>query len=353
MHTTHGTKRHRLPLLFKKTVFRRLIAPALFGLATLLPAQTAWANCTATMGNINFGNVDLLNPGSITAQTQLSVTCTDSSIWNSTNFFVCFAADGGRLSTRQLSPRYLYASTTSSQTLAYNLYIDANYSTILGSPRYAAARTMLTTTVNVPRWSTSTTVNIPVYAKLTEPLSNVAPGQYANNFNLGSTALAFDTYTTTQPSTCSGISTSTLRAPFEVSATVVKNCTVGTPNDMAFGSVSPTATNLQGQTAFNVACTRDTPYNIGLKPSNNSTNGAGEMTPLLSGNAHKVPYQLRAESGINGRIWGNTATASATGNGVGGSGTGMAQPYTIYATVPSADYHYGDYRDKVTIQVNY
>ncbi|WP_373761663.1 spore coat protein U domain-containing protein [Neisseria dentiae] len=76
------------------------------------------------------------------------------------------------------------------------------------------------------------------------------------------------------------------------------------------------------------------------------------VTPA-GGNTDRIPYQLRSGSGANGAVWGNTATATQTGNGVGGTGSGLQQNYNIYATVPSADYHYGDYQDTVTVQVNY
>lgn len=122
-----------------------------------------------------------------------------------------------------------------------------------------------------------------------------------------------------------------------------------------FGEVTATDINLQGQTQFSVACTKTTPYYIGLRPSNGDLNGAGNMKSKdnVATNTDLVPYQLRSTAGINGKIWGNTATSTSVGNGVDGTGTGSAQPYTIYATVPSANYTPDTYWDKVRVFVRY
>lgn len=330
--------------------------------AALCAFQTACAACTATMGNINFGNIDPLNPGNLTAQAQLTVTCSrDSTGWTAFRYSeymnVCLAVDGGRASgwnNRTTNPRglCLNGSCAGSTPLYYNLYTDSNYSTIWGTPNLSATPNVFQTTFTFPARNTASQSNtFTVYAKLNEPFTGLVPGAYSIAYTEGATALASASSTGSMPASCGSMKT--IRFPFTVSANIIKNCIVGTPDDIDFGTAAPTDTNLQGQASFNVTCTNSTPYNIGLKPSNNSTTGAGVMSPTSSGNADRVPYQLRSASGANGKIWGNTATASANGNGVGGMGTGSAQSYTVYATVPSADYHYGEYRDTVTVMVNY
>lgn len=69
-------------------------------------------------------------------------------------------------------------------------------------------------------------------------------------------------------------------------------------------------------------------------------------------NTDKVPYQLRAVS-VSGNAWGNTATASAVGNGVAGNGTGTTQSIPVFAVAPSANFIPDNYSDMVTVHVNY
>ncbi|MBS0318409.1 MAG: spore coat protein U domain-containing protein, partial [Proteobacteria bacterium] len=52
-------------------------------------------------------------------------------------------------------------------------------------------------------------------------------------------------------------------------------------------------------------------------------------------------------------IWGNTATATTVGNGVTGTGTGIAQSIPVYAKAPTADFQPDIYTDTVVVTVNY
>ncbi|MBT2334950.1 spore coat protein U domain-containing protein [Variovorax paradoxus] len=146
--------------------------------------------------------------------------------------------------------------------------------------------------------------------------------------------------------------TSPATATFQVLINVNKACSVvaGAASKIDFGSVDSSATNLSNSSNISVTCSKTTPYNIGLLPSNNDTTGAGAMTPATG--TDKVFYQLRSVS-ATGAIWGSTATATAVGNGVAGTGTGVAQSIPVWATVASANVTPGAYSDVVTVQVNY
>jgi len=146
--------------------------------------------------------------------------------------------------------------------------------------------------------------------------------------------------------------TSPATATFQVLITVAKACSVvaGAGSKIDFGTVDSSATNLSGNSNISVTCSKTTPYNIGLLPSNNSTTGAGVMSPASGSDT--VAYQLRSVS-ATGAVWGSTATSTAVGNGVAGTGTGAAQTIPVYATVASANVTPGAYSDTVTVQVNY
>lgn len=69
-------------------------------------------------------------------------------------------------------------------------------------------------------------------------------------------------------------------------------------------------------------------------------------------NTDKIPYQLNQTS-ATGPVWGNTATTTTAGNGVAGTGSGLAQSLTVYATASSANFTPDNYADVVTVNVNY
>jgi len=142
-------------------------------------------------------------------------------------------------------------------------------------------------------------------------------------------------------------------ANFQVQITIQKACSVTTnaASNINFGTVASTAVNTPGTSSISVICSKTTPYYIGLAPSNNTTTGAGVMSGTGS-NTDKVPYQLNSVSNT-GPVWGNTATATTVGNGVAGTGTGLAQSISVYATVPNANFTPDTYTDTVTVNVNY
>ncbi len=137
----------------------------------------------------------------------------------------------------------------------------------------------------------------------------------------------------------------------------------GAPTDIDLGSVaaSSTAVSQTGSNTFKVNCSRLTPFHIGLAPSvanGGDSNGNGKMASVANSatNTDKVPYTLYQDSGY-ATAWGNTATPTADGNGKGGTGAGMAVAnaimFTAYAKATNSDYAPDDYKDTVTVNVNY
>lgn len=146
----------------------------------------------------------------------------------------------------------------------------------------------------------------------------------------------------------------TVSATFNVTVTIQKTCnvTAGAPSNISMGTVASTATNVLGNSTITVYCSKTTPYYVGLAPSNGSTTGAGTMAGT-GANTDTVAYQLSSTTGPSGTVWGNTATATAVGNGVSGTGSGANQTLTVYATAPSANFTPDVYTDTVTVNVNY
>ncbi|HWX66535.1 MAG TPA: spore coat protein U domain-containing protein [Rhodanobacter sp.] len=170
------------------------------------------------------------------------------------------------------------------------------------------------------------------------------------------TALLVTGVFTLTPATAASPATAT----FQVLMTIQKACavTAGAASNINLGTVNSTATNTTGSSTISVTCSKTTPYYVGLAPSaanGGTTTGSGSMSTAdaLPGNTDKVPYQLSSTPGPAGTIWGNTATSTTVGNGVAGTGDGLAQSLPVYATAASANFTPDSYADTVTVNVNF
>ncbi|TBR77565.1 MAG: spore coat U domain-containing protein [Burkholderiaceae bacterium] len=322
------------------------LLPLLMLLALLLgaaPARAAGITCSsASMSELNFGNVNPLS-SQTNATATLSYTCTNND--NQTHSaLVCFHI--GEPFGRQWNPRLMLAG---SNTLQFQLYQDPGRTTIwgslgFGSPTPRPIAIMLTR-------HTSTNGTATLYGQVFGGQTSVIPGSYTDAYQTVDTAVSVnDVAGSTAPTTCDTNFVG-IYFPFTVSATVTKQCTVTAGSNLNLGTVAPTATNVAGNTSVSVTCSNTTPYYVGLLPSNNNTAGAGVMSGT-GGNTSTVPYQLYQNAGLT-TIWGNTATATNAGNGVPGTGNGVAQSIPVYARAASADFQPDTYTDTVVVNVNY
>lgn len=146
---------------------------------------------------------------------------------------------------------------------------------------------------------------------------------------------------------------------FRIQMTITSSCAVTTPpGDINLGAVAARSgvVNVNGGNTIKVNCTKNTPFFIGLAPSDGNRNGQGTMHGALGGNTDKVPYRLYSNAGLT-RAWGNTATRTRRGNGVAGTGAGMAAvnavSFPAYAKVTNVDFRPDRYADTVTVRVQY
>lgn len=127
-------------------------------------------------------------------------------------------------------------------------------------------------------------------------------------------------------------SNGTATATFTVTLTLQPNCTIAA-NPLNFGTNGVLATAINQQTTLNVTCTNTTPYNVGLDAG--SVTGSSVASRLMAGTSTgntttTVGFQLYQDAGRT-TIWGNTQGT----NTVAGTGTGTAQPITVYGQVPA------------------
>ncbi len=328
----------------------KALLPLLMLLALLLGAAPARAagsiTCSsASMTALNFGTVNPL--ASLTnVSATLSYSCSNSD--NKTHSaLLCFSI--GEPGGAQTNPRLM---SSGANKLQFQLYRDASRTTVWGSQFFGSFLTPLQVPITLTKGQ-SINDQATLYGQVLGGQTGAIPAvaSYTDVYQNGDTALTInDAQSSTAPSSCDGSATSVYFA-FTVSAVVAKQCTVTAGANLNLGTVAPTATNVPGNTSIAVTCTNTTPYYIGLLPSNNNTAGAGMMSGT-GGNASTVPYQLYQNAGLS-TAWGNTATTTSAGNGMAGTGTGVAQSYSVYARAPSADFQPDTYTDTVVVNVNY
>lgn len=131
---------------------------------------------------------------------------------------------------------------------------------------------------------------------------------------------------------------------FTVSATVLKDCTVGA-TALSFGNYTGALNS--ATSTVTVTCTNSTAYTVGLGPG--LATGATVTTRQMQNGSNLLNYGLFS-NGTWTTNWGNT---SAT-NWVTGTGTGAAQALTVYGQIPASQYVVpGAYADTIAVSVAY
>jgi spore coat protein U-like protein len=156
---------------------------------------------------------------------------------------------------------------------------------------------------------------------------------------------ALVTYTDTITASISGSGITTATAQFSVTGTIVKGCSVSATN-LAFGNYTGAVNNSTSTVSVN--CTSGSAYTVGL--STGLATGATVTNRSMTGpGSALLHYGLYSNSGhtIN---WGNTSGT----NWVSGTGSGAAQPHTVYGQIPAGQHSTpGSYTDTITVSVAY
>ncbi len=312
----------------------------------------AAVNCTATMSDVMFGNVDLVsNTGTSTSGT-LSYTCTNNDAFNAVQVNACFLIDGGQGHQSQLNPSYMVDTGNAANQLQFNLYWP-NGSTVWTTNGYgfsAPFNPPVFTIAKAPFFSTSSyTASATMPARLlinqnSPPSTGL--NSHQNSYGAGSTAIAWSSSNSGQsvPNTCGA--NQPRRFDFTVSATVIKSCTV-TANTLDFGTSSGSlSTNIDSTTTVQATCSKTTPYQIGLDNGQNFS----ATRRMTGGSSEYINYEIYRDASRTLR-WGNTLSTDT----ISGIGTGSAQPaVTVYGRVPpQTTPSPGDYTDTITVIVNY
>lgn len=318
----------------------------LLGLLLCPLASKAVVCSISGVQNISFGNVNPLSSTDTNTSMTFNYSCTKELADVLAGVTICINI-GASANSGQVIPRRMSYAGPPAGTLDYQLYQNASYTTVWGS-QYQSGTTVPTIQLNLLNL-TPVTGSVTVYAKVPALQTTVVPGSYQDTYTAATASMTMNVGLLGPPTTCGTTQGPTF--PFTVLATVTKFCNVTTASNISLGSVPATQTNIAASNSIGVACTSNTPYTIGLVPSNNSTTGSGVMKTNTgnASNSDQVPYQLRSTAGTSGTPWGN----STGSNTVAGTGNGQTITYNAYATVPSANYTPDTYADTVTINVTY
>ncbi|HUK03021.1 MAG TPA: spore coat U domain-containing protein [Steroidobacteraceae bacterium] len=150
----------------------------------------------------------------------------------------------------------------------------------------------------------------------------------------------------------SGAQAVTITTTFQVTATVLKTCSVSAAA-LAFGNYTPGAGQVTGSTNVNVKCTKNTAFTVALDKG--TTAGGTIPQRLMANGANTLEYNLFTTSGgatIFGDGTGGSQTVPGTGAGVA---TAVAVP--VFGTLPDSANNQnavpGAYADTITVSVNY
>lgn len=335
---------------------RLLMGVMLFAAFWSLPAREASAapNCRASMDALNFGDVDLVSGGTMTATATLNYTCENDE--NSERYArLCFNIGDGSASQASggghWDPRILREGTANEMNVQF---YQGGTSAIWGSttqPIADAYDRTLTLPQRVGRFTPSVTNgSFTLRGVISTGQAGLPPGLYQSSFTGNHTAFRYSIVSNsgTVPGNCASVSTDGGTFGFTASANVIKSCQVSADPldfDTVDGIASPT--NIDATTTIRVICSKPTAYNVLLIPSNNNTAGSSAMTGA-AGNADTVPYRLYSNA-ARSAPWG-----SLDSNDVSGTGNGLIQSLTVYGRVPGLpNVQPGDYKDKVTVNVTY
>ena len=132
---------------------------------------------------------------------------------------------------------------------------------------------------------------------------------------------------------------------FNVTATVLKDCIVSA-TALPFGNYIGAVVNVSS--TVTVTCTNSTAYTVGLNAGLTTSATVTTRQMGITQPAGGLNYSLLTTS-FTGSNWGNTS-----GSWVSGTGSGAAQPLTVYGVLPAGQYvPPGSYTDTIAVTVTY
>ena len=309
-------------------------------LTTLFATPSVQAQtCSLGAPSIAFAPFSPITGAALTTTGTVQVTCTWPLVNLVPNVKIC-------LTFSATSPRSL---ANGGNTIAYDMYVDSNYTTPWGS----TPTTALTTTFSNFVIGYTSSANIDVFARIaanqtTVPTTGNSSTIYSSTYPASNVTLSYQFYLLIAPACGTGGFTTGTTSPFTVNVTVTNNCTINATG-LTFPTSSTLRNTLSAQGSLAVQCTNNDAYQILLNGGVSGQVGARTLKGQSLGAT--IPYQLYT----------NATYATAWGDGTGGTstylgtGTGTTTTIPIYGRIlpqpstPAPD----TYQDTITATIQF
>jgi spore coat protein U-like protein len=296
-------------------------------------------SCNFTISSLNFGSINLAANTPFTSTATFSASCTGTA---NTTVRTCPNIDVGSGGSTSGNPRFLLNGATQ---LNFNLYQDGAYSSVWGSNLWGFAGSYASPTIDVAlNGSGNGAASQTLYGQISAGQPTSPAGLYSSSFAGVQTSVAY-AYSTV--GTCATIGTShATTAPFTVTATNATICSVSAAS-LNFGSAGVLRAALEATSSVTVTCTNAAPYTVALDGGlSGATNPAQRK---MSQASQTITYGLYQDSG-RAVPWGDSVGV----NTMAGTGSGLAQTFTVYGRVPVQNTPSpGTYSDTVVLTISY
>jgi spore coat protein U-like protein len=316
-----------------------IIAVAL-GLVLAIGATPVFAqSCNFTISTLDFGTINLAANSPFTSTATYSASCTGTA---NTTVRTCPNIDTGSGGSTSGSPRFLLNGAT---PLNFNLYQDGSYTSVWGSNLWGFAGSYPSPTIDVAlNGSGSGSASQTVYGQVWAGQQTLPAGLYTSSFSGTQASVAY-AYSTV--GSCSTIGSShATSAAFTVSATNATICSVSAQT-LNFGSAGVLRSAIDAASTITLTCTNAAPYTVSL--DGGLAGAANPAQRKMSQSSEQVTYGLYQDSART-QPWGDSVGT----NTAAGTGTGLAQNFTVYGRVPAQNTPSpGTYSDTVVATVSY
>jgi spore coat protein U-like protein len=330
-----------------------LLLPALLLAA---PAHAA-LNCTVTATNVAFGtSVSPLNSSPTNANSTFTVTCTAQNndirgnVGNTRKATVCVSLDNGSGGSNGTNRRLANGTSYAN----FDIYQSAAYSTVWGN-RTSVAVPVITVTLTdsggqSQAAATPGTATVTAFGQLFGSQTAVAPNTYSSNFSNEKVEAWWAEFggARTDCNVGGTLPQSTNTVSFSASVTYVAACSTFTVPNLTFPAQNQLTSTVNGKTTFSVQCSSGTPYKISLNAG--TATGATTATRRMTGPGGNTILYMLSKNSFGGPNWGNVAGVDTND----GTGSGVAQSYTIFGQVPiQVTPPLGTYTDTITATLTY
>jgi len=148
----------------------------------------------------------------------------------------------------------------------------------------------------------------------------------------------------------------TLTTSFNVTATVINDCTISSTN-IAFGNYDPTgATAVTAQGAVTAKCTKGDAVSVALDQGKNPTGASTAAVPArqMVNGTNLLPYHIYIAASPSTTEWGTGTVGTNEPAAQTSASVSTALTFTTYGSLPAgADVPAGAYSDTVTATVTF